>query len=153
MERYIKKIRAICSIGNELAKLSTCKRLQVGAIIFPTDCSAIYAIGYNGPARGLPNDSCTEEEGHCVCVHAEANAIIKFQDLSSKPSLLFSTRLPCPQCVSFILNCPSIIGVIWDKLYRDSKGFDLLNQTDIGFAQLERLEDLPVTLKYWKKQC
>ena len=126
MERYLKKIRALTSVGQQLAELSTCKRLQVGAIIFPVDCSAIYAIGYNGPSRGLPNDSCTGKENACGCVHAEANAVVKFNNDISKPSILYSTRLPCARCAALILNCTNIIGVVWDESYRDNEGHKLL---------------------------
>ena len=150
MERYIRKIQALCSIGDELANLSTCKRLQVGAIIFPCDCSSIYSIGYNGPPCGISNAACTEKEGDCGCVHAETNAVIKFHHYNAKPSLLFSTRLPCPRCIGHILNCRSIVGVIWDKVYRDSKGLDLLKAASIAIAQFNELEGLPITLDCWK---
>lgn len=153
MERYVKKIRALCSVGERLAELSTCKRLRIGAIIFPVDCSAIYSIGYNGPSRGLPNDSCTGETGHCGCVHAEANAVVKFNNDVAKPSILYSTRLPCERCAALVLNCTNIVGVIWKELYRDDSGHKLLLTGGLNVVKLDNIENCPVILKCWKESC
>lgn len=153
MERYLKKIRALVSIGRELAELSTCKRLQVGAIIFPVDCSAVYAIGYNGPSRGLPNDSCTGEEGDCGCVHAEANAVTKFNNDLAKPSILYTTKLPCKTCAALILNCTNIIGVIWEEVYRDDAGYRLLLAGGLNVLKLKGLENAPAITACWKESC
>jgi len=38
-----------------ISRRSTCKRLQVGAVITTTDFRKVLAIGYNGNASGLPN--------------------------------------------------------------------------------------------------
>ena len=154
MERYLRKIRALCSLGEPLAKLSTCKRLQVGAIIFPVDCSAVYAIGYNGPSRGLPNDSCDEEAvGHCGCVHAEANAVVKFNNDAAKPSLLYSTHLPCLACSAMILNCTNVVGVVWGELYRDDAGHKLLLTGNLNVVKLEDLEICPTIVECWRMTC
>lgn len=153
MERYIKKIRALTSLGARLAELSTCKRLQVGAIIFPVDCSAIYSIGYNGPSRGLSNDSCTGKENECGCVHAEANAVVKFNNDLAKPSILYSTRLPCLRCAALILNCTSIIGVIWEKTYRDDAGYNLLTAGGLSVVKNENLEFSPTIVECWRNAC
>lgn len=140
-------------MGDELSKLSTCKRLQVGAIVFPVDCSAIYSIGYNGPSKGLPNDSCTGKEGDCGCVHAETNAALKFNNDVSKPSILFSTRLPCPRCAALILNCSNIIGVIWKDIYRDDAGFKLLTDGGLNIVKLESLEKCLAIVECWRMTC
>ena len=153
MERYLKKIRALTSIGQSLAELSTCKRLRVGAIIFPVDCSAIYAIGYNGPSRGLPNDSCTNEIGDCGCVHAEANAVVKFNNDLAKPSILYSTFLPCKECAALILNCTNIVGVVWDELYRDDAGHKLLLSGGLNVVKREDLEICPTIVECWRMTC
>src|SRR3990172_7166807 len=42
-------------MAEELAKRSTCSRLQVGTVITDASLENVVAIGYNGNARGLPN--------------------------------------------------------------------------------------------------
>lgn len=115
-ERFTLKLKTFINIGKSLTVLSTCKRVKVSAIVFPTDFSAIYAIGYNGPPRGLPNDACTGEAGECGCPHAEANALIKFNANVAKPSLMYSTQHPCHYCAELILNCTPLVAVIYNKI-------------------------------------
>ena len=141
------------NLGTRLVKLSTCKRLQVGAMIFPVDCSAVYAIGYNGPSKGLSNDECTGEEGECGCVHAEANAVVKFNNDLAKPSLLYSTRLPCGRCAALILNCTNIVGIIWEEMYRDDVGYQLMMKAGLNCVKNSDLENRPHIVKHWKSLC
>src|SRR5258705_12778746 len=42
-------------MAEELAKRSTCARLQGGTVITTADLTQVLGIGYNGNARGLPN--------------------------------------------------------------------------------------------------
>lgn len=150
MDRYIEKIKTFTMMGKLLVSLSTCKRLQVAAIIFPTDCSSVCAIGYNGPSRGLPNDSCRNIEGRCGCVHAEANAIAKFNNDISKPSLLYSTHMPCLSCAGLILNCTNIKGVIWSGEYRNTEGIDLITSAGMQVVAERGLNFADEQFKYWK---
>ncbi len=150
MNRYTEKIEIFIMMGKLLVSLSTCKRLQVATIIFPTDCSSVYAIGYNGPSRGLPNDSCSNVKGKCGCVHAEINAIAKFNNDIAKPSLLYCTHTPCRPCASLILNCATIKGVIWSGEYRDSEGIDLIRSTDMPTVAERGLNFADEQLEYWK---
>jgi len=154
MERYLEKLKTFIQIGKIIAPLSTCKRLQVGSIIFPTDCSMIYAIGYNGQPRQMPNDGCSKEAGNCGCVHAEVNAVIKFDNNFAKSSLLYTTTLPCLACARMILNCTSIVGVIWSQDYRDHSGPELLIQYNIPTIYEHDLKhDNIEILKHWKSLC
>ncbi|HXI34777.1 MAG TPA: hypothetical protein VNH63_11885, partial [Gemmatimonadales bacterium] len=41
-------------MAEELAKRSTCARLQVGTVVTNGSLENVLAIGYNGNARGLP---------------------------------------------------------------------------------------------------
>lgn len=157
MERYILKLRTFVKMGSELATLSVCRRKQVAAIVFPTDCSRVYAIGYNGPPRGILNNACTNEEGNCGCVHAEANAIAKFNSETAKPSILYTSCRPCVNCAGLILNCDKIIGIIWGEAYREPRGIDLLVASGrIDIVSVESLLSFNRTrladsvLKRWK---
>lgn len=68
------------------SRWSTCKRRQVGAVIFDPETFAILGIGYNDSARGEVNcgdggcSPCTEgsvkNNALCSCVHAELNAVL-----------------------------------------------------------------------------
>lgn len=67
---------AYLNIAHEWAKLSHCKRKQVGAIIVKN--SMIISDGYNGTPTGFDN-SCEDCDGktNWYTLHAEANAILK----------------------------------------------------------------------------
>jgi len=80
-----KFINAYMDVAERFAKLSSAKRLQVGAIIVKDD--RIISIGYNGMPAGWTNE-CEEvveylEDGGTITktkdevIHAEANAIAK----------------------------------------------------------------------------
>ncbi|HEY3118676.1 MAG TPA: Hint domain-containing protein [Chloroflexota bacterium] len=54
-------------MAEELAKRSTCARLQVGTVITTPDLTQVLGIGYNGNARGLPNRCDSTQPGNCGC--------------------------------------------------------------------------------------
>jgi deoxycytidylate deaminase len=54
-------------MAEELAKRSTCARLQVGSVIATSDLTQVLGIGYNGNARGLPNRCDSDQPGNCGC--------------------------------------------------------------------------------------
>lgn len=111
-----------------LATLSKCRRAKVGCII--TDLREVFAIGYNGPPRGLRHDLCNAETGSCGCIHAEANAIAK---LSCRDSDLWlhSTTSPCVLCAGLIINRGNISKVTYNVQYRDVAGISLLLEAGI----------------------
>ena len=57
-------------MAEELAKRSTCARLQVGTVITTPDLTQVLGIGYNGNARGLPNRCDSDQPGSCGCFAA-----------------------------------------------------------------------------------
>src|SRR5256885_17073179 len=61
-------------MAEELAKRSTCVRLQVGTVVTDQRLENVLAIGYNGNARGLPNKCDSPVPGNCGCIHSEMNA-------------------------------------------------------------------------------
>ena len=67
---------AYLRMAREWAKLSYCKRKQVGALIVKN--KMIISDGYNGTPTGFEN-ICEDEEGYTkwYVLHAEANAILK----------------------------------------------------------------------------
>jgi deoxycytidylate deaminase len=49
-------------MAEELAKRSTCARLQVGTVLTDAQLEHVVSIGYNGNARGFPN-RCDSDRG------------------------------------------------------------------------------------------
>lgn len=143
VQRYAKKLSAFFDFADKLSDLSCCKRAQVGAVVFPFDCSAVYALGYNGPARGRDNDSCTEEEGRCGCAHAEANAIATLDPSRVKrPTFMYCTHTPCVACANAILNCGAISVVFHRNQYRDMAGILMLQEAGIVTCHVDQVTGL-----------
>ena len=118
-KRFVNKIKTFGDFALEIAELSTCLRASVGCVIFPLDCSAIFAVGYNGPPKPLPNTSCVEREGGCGCIHAEANALIKFSPSTVKQACVCVTTVsPCRACAAMIANIGCIVAVGYHTEYR-----------------------------------
>lgn len=133
--RATHKLDIFKSFMNDLASLSTCKRKSAGAIVFPSDFSAVYAIGYNGPPRGLPNESCTATEGDCGCIHAEANAMIKMPSYVVDCTML-CTMSPCVQCAGLIINSQQISRVLYLHEYRKLHGLWRLEEAGLEVQQV-----------------
>ena len=102
----------------------------MGAVVVTPELSEVLAIGYNGPARGRPNDSCRGGEGACGCAHSESNAIAKLGSHRSD-LVLVSTTSPCEHCAGLVANCLRISHVVYDKPYRDPTGLTLLRDAGI----------------------
>src|SRR5438105_14592422 len=62
-------------MAEELAKRSTCVRLQVGTVVTDQQLENVLAIGYNGSARGLPNKYDSAVPGSCGCIHSGLTAL------------------------------------------------------------------------------
>jgi dCMP deaminase len=127
--RLEQKLKIFLKWATDLEQLSTCQRLKVGCIIIPFDLSGVSAIGYNGLPKGEDNTGCTNIEGNCSCIHAEANALIKLKD--RRNSILFTTISPCQHCAGLIINSEIIKVVIYTKCYRDTIGIDRLEKAGI----------------------
>jgi len=139
MKRYMQKLKVMCEFGESLAVLSVDPRIKVGCVIFPVDCTEIYAIGYNGPAAGLPhsvvgNLGASEGSG---CAHAEANALVKFSPRGAKPALMYCTHSPCSRCAPLLLNA-GIVGLIYRDEYFVDNGLSLLVRG--GLATMPQLD-------------
>jgi dCMP deaminase len=111
-------------MAEELAKRSTCARSQVGSVIATGDLTQVLGIGYNGNARGLPNQCDGTEPGRCGCLHSEANALIK-AGAQIPGKVMFVTLSPCVMCAKMIVN--SNVGrVYYRDAYRDPAGLEVL---------------------------
>lgn len=122
---------AYLKLAMEWAKLSYCKRKQVGALIVKD--RMIISDGYNGTPSGFEN-ICEDEKGYTkwYVLHAEANAILKVaaSTQSCEGSTLYVTLSPCKEC-SKLIHQAGIKKVVYLDLYRDNNGLDFLNRAEI----------------------
>ena len=119
-----------------IARRSTCKRLQVGCVIVPSDYRGIIAEGYNGNASGLPNGCDSEEPGKCGCLHAEENACILCDIPRSAPKIVFTTDMPCKMCAKRLINLGGVQRVFYARDYRLREGLEILTQAGIPWEKL-----------------
>lgn len=140
MEKYNKQLRydkAYLRMALEWAKLSHCKRKQVGAIIVKDNI--IISDGYNGTPSGF--DNCcetTEGDTHWYVLHAEANAILKLAKSNNKGtnSTLYITLSPCKECSKLVLQA-GITRVVFVNGYKDSSGIDFLTTAGVEVVQIK----------------
>ena len=119
------------SFALQLAKRSTCKRLQVGTVITTVDFHKVLAIGYNGNARGLPNVCDRDEKGNCGCLHSEENAVIHCDTPRAQEKHVFVTHLPCIRCAKRLINLGGVRCVYYHKDYHSHASLDILPQCGI----------------------
>ncbi len=126
-------------MAEELAKRSTCARLQVGTVVTDFELERVVAIGYNGTARGFPNACDTDIPGACGCIHSEMNALIKAPgDLRRK--VVFVTASPCVMCAKLIVQS-NVAYVYYRKAYRNPAGLEILQQAGIAAVEYSRWQD------------
>jgi dCMP deaminase len=157
-----KFIKAYMDVADRFAKLSSAKRLQVGAIVVKDD--RIISIGYNGMPAGWTNE-CEEkeyfigniperykndnwifkEEDGLVgrlktkpeVIHAEANAIAKLAkgNDSGDGSSMFLTHAPCIDCAKQMYTA-GVKKVYYRDSYRDNDGLTFLEKCDIMVSKV-----------------
>lgn len=132
--------KAYLKMAQEWAKLSYCKRKQVGALIVKD--RMIISDGYNGTPSGFEN-CCEDKEGktHWYVLHAEANAILKLaaSTQSAKGATLYLTLSPCKECSKLILQA-GITRLVYINEYSDDDGISFLKNHDIEIMQISDYE-------------
>jgi len=129
------------SIAFEVAKRSTCPRLQVGAILVRD--RRILTTGYNGAPAGTKH--CTEVGckmvgEHCIrTVHAEQNAIIQaaLHGISTEGSAMYSTHEPCQLCCKIAINA-GVKRIVYGKDYPDEFARQLLAEAGVALVKFEK---------------
>lgn len=139
-----KFIDAYMDVAERFAKLSSAKRLQVGAIVVKDD--RIISIGYNGMPAGwtnecedyiqLSDDTITTKTKPEV-IHAEANAIAKLAkgNESGDGSSMFLTHAPCIDCAKQVYTA-GIKKVYYRNSYKDTQGVDFLEKCGIDIERI-----------------
>ncbi len=146
------------------SKLSTCKKMSVGTVIFKD--GRILVTGYNGTFTGKDNNCedeifmcthCNKEvpgysvgESHCIkghvfkklktninVTHAERNAIFYAakKGISLEGSSISITHSPCSGCAAAIISS-GIVRVIYLNEYKDNDGLKLLKANGILIDKL-----------------
>lgn len=119
----------------ELAKRSTCARLQVGCVVASEDFRQVLAVGFNGGASGLENGCDSDVVGACGCVHAEANAITNCNAWRGIFKVVFCTDMPCKMCAKMLINLGGVRRVYYGRAYRLVEGAELLERARITTMQ------------------
>ena len=127
-------------VAKTFAKLSTAKRLHVGAIVVKDD--RIISIGYNGMPSGWDNN-CENvlEDGSLKSkpevLHAETNALAKLarSPESGEGATIFITHAPCLNCAKLIYQS-GISTVYYDTEYRASEGVEFLEKSGIDVLKV-----------------
>jgi dCMP deaminase len=130
-----------------VAKRSTCRRRQVGAVAVAD--KRILATGYNGAPSGLPHClevGCLREElgiasgeRHELCrgLHAEQNVIIQaaYHGVSIKGATLYCTNLPCSICSKMLINA-GITHILYQDGYADSMTEEMLQAAGVTLTHV-----------------
>jgi dCMP deaminase len=153
-----KFIHAFMDVAERFSKLSSAKRLQVGAIIVKDD--RIISIGYNGMPSGWDNNceatifvTKNEAQGYDMVaqgytetekgnwtrlktrpevLHAEMNALMKLakSNESGNNAAIFITHSPCIDCAKGIYQA-GIKEVYYKNDYRSSQGIEFLEKSNV----------------------
>lgn len=131
---------AYLKMASVWAKLSYCKRKQVGALIVKD--RMIISDGYNGTPSGFDN-SCEDEQGNTqwFVLHAEANAILKLASStqSAKDATLYLTLSPCKECSKLVLQA-GIKKLVYLDDYKDNDGIEFLKNHGIEILKVHHEE-------------
>lgn len=122
--------RIYMNLASQLAERSTCIRLKVGSVITSLDYRKVLSVGYNGTGSGMDHN-CTGEEGNCLCLHSEINAIINCDAPRETKKIFFVTHYPCVMCYKAIVNLGNVEEVIYKNPYR--------TMTDFGKLKVRKL--------------
>ena len=132
---------AYLKMAKEWAKLSYCKRKQVGALIVKG--KMIISDGYNGTPSGFKN-ICEDdlEETKWYVLHAEANAILKVASStqSCKNATLYITMSPCKEC-SKLIHQSGIKRLVYLQGYKDNSGIQFLEKAGVEISHIDINEE------------
>ena len=126
-------------MADELAKRSTCARLQVGTVITDGALEHVVALGYNGNARGFPNRCDSETPGACGCIHSEQNAVVK-ADGHLREKVAFVTASPCVMCAKLLIQA-NVTHVFYRDPYRKPDGLNVLREGGVETVHYVKWKD------------
>ena len=150
--RVEQKVDTFVGILQEISKLSTSSRLQVGAIAVHKKFQKIASFGYNGSYPGAPSNETTgtEEEslepGYSGFIHAEVNMIAKFREHDPENYIILLTHSPCSVCTKVLMTA-GFRYVYWVEKYRETSHLKILETQGILYGDIYKLyEDYRSTI-------
>lgn len=123
-------------MAEELAKRSTCRRLQVGTVITDPLLENVLAIGYNGNVRGFANDCDQPTPGRCGCIHSEMNALVKAPG-QMRDKVAFVTASPCVMCAKLMVQA-NVGYLFYRHDYRSAEGLEVLQEARVVTVKYDR---------------
>jgi dCMP deaminase len=110
----------IMQLAGWWAQWSTCRWLQVGAVVVDDDFQVLVS-GINGPARGQPhcNEVDQPREAHqLTCLHAEINCILQAARIgvSLRGASMYTWYRPCIRCAPHLVQV-GLRAVYWRNQY------------------------------------
>lgn len=125
-------------IAKQIAKLSYCKRSQVGSIIVKDN--NIISMGYNGTPFGFHTNDCEtlDNKTKNEVLHSESNAITKCakNGISCNEATLYITMSPCFDCSKLIIQAGIKVVYFLEK-YRDNQGLEFLNSNKVETIHIQ----------------
>lgn len=137
MSKQLRYDKVYMKMALEWAKLSYCKRAQVGSLIVKD--GMIISDGFNGAPTGYDNEceDCNDKT-HWYVLHSEANAILKCakNGVSCKDATIYLTHSPCKECSKLIYQS-KIKRIVYNTEYRDNEGINFLKDSglEVDFLQ------------------
>ncbi|MNQ35324.1 tRNA-specific adenosine deaminase [compost metagenome] len=132
-----KMIKPYMETAKAFAQLSYAKRKKVGGIAITPQDIVIYS--WNGRAIGDPNN-CEDSDGQTLeeVLHCESNLVAKAarEGISLKGSTVVVTLSPCMNCSKQMFQS-GVSHVIYDELYRDTKGIEYLKKHGVFVERYE----------------
>lgn len=118
-------------IALNVAKASSCNRLNVGALLLENESRKVISVGHNGNIYGDSMRCDPSKVGSCGCDHAETVAIDRYMDTNINQATLYVTHSPCLTCAKMIVKCGFITSVLFGEAYRIPDGIILLRESKI----------------------
>jgi dCMP deaminase len=126
------------------SKRTNCMKRAVGAVIVREN--RVIATGYNGTPRGTTNcntGGCPRCNGgarrgekldECLCMHAEANAIVEAG--GSRGATLYTNLCPCLPCMKLIVQA-GVREVVYRAMYAmDDQSRALAREAGVAMRQI-----------------
>lgn len=125
------------NVAYNIAQRSYDESLQVGTVIVSDDNTQVLSVGYNGSYMGGPHEKESSVPGESGFIHSELNALLKLDYNFPKKKIVYVTHSPCRMCSKYLIN-GGISSVVYDVLYRDTSGLDILESVGIEVLQLKK---------------
>ena len=122
-------------LAESVADKSHDPRNKVGSVIVTEDNTCVLGLGYNGAEKGGKNEPDSSEPGKSGFIHAEANALLKFNFGDYRNKKMYVTCAPCVVCARMIVNA-DIKTVIYRYDYRDRTGLEILEESGINLVRV-----------------